>query len=92
MRRTPRNLAYHELIGLPARVVESLDPSLVGVEGTIVYETMNTLWIRSGERVKKILKRGTTFLITLPEGGKIMVPGDKLVGRPEDRVKRIGRR
>ncbi len=92
MRRTARNLAYHELIGLRAKVQSSLDPSVAGVEGTIVYETMNTLWIRSGERVKKILKRGTTFLITLPEGGKIMVLGDRLIGRPEDRVKRLGRR
>ncbi|RQG91347.1 ribonuclease P [Natrarchaeobius halalkaliphilus] len=45
MALTPETLPRHELNGLPVRVVESDDPSRVGLEGRVVIETANTLSI-----------------------------------------------
>lgn len=49
---TPETLTRHELAGLHVEVVESTDPSRVGLSGRIVRETMNTLLVepRSTER------------------------------------------
>ncbi|MFC7167713.1 ribonuclease P protein component 1 [Halospeciosus flavus] len=45
MALTPETLPRHELAGLHVRVVESTDPSKVGIEGTVVEETMRTLLV-----------------------------------------------
>ncbi|MEE6210127.1 ribonuclease P protein component 1 [Salarchaeum sp. III] len=49
---TPENLPRHELVGLHVEVVDSTDPSRVGIAGRIVDETMRTLLVepRSTQR------------------------------------------
>ncbi|MGB9965008.1 ribonuclease P protein component 1 [Halobacterium hubeiense] len=73
---TPETLPRHELVGLHARVVESTDPSRVGIEGEVVRETMRTLVVDSEEPrssdsgasgVKQVPKRGTTFEFRLTD-------------------------
>lgn len=83
-----QNILRHELIGLEARVMGSSDPTLLGTSGKIVNETCNMLVIEDGGKSRKISKSNSTFLITLPDGEKVTVEGKKLVGRPEERVKR----
>lgn len=85
---TKRNLLRHELIGLEARVMDSSDPTLLGTSGKVVDETRNMLVIEQGKKIKTISKSTSTFLITLPDGERVTVDGKKLVGRPEERVKR----
>ncbi len=92
MKHTPRNIVFHELIGLKASVLSSPDPGLVGFDGIIVDETAYILVLEKNNTRKKILKRATTFLITLPDGRRVKVQGDLILGRPEERVKRMGRR
>ncbi|MFC4542283.1 ribonuclease P protein component 1 [Halosolutus amylolyticus] len=62
---TPETLPRHELNGLPVRIVESDDPSRVGIAGRVVIETTNTLSIEvrdNGEsRVVMVPKSGSTF-------------------------------
>jgi len=62
---TPETLPRHELNGLPVRVVDSDDPSRVGIAGRVVIETTNTLSIEvrdDGEsRVVMVPKSGSTF-------------------------------
>ncbi|MFC4551977.1 MULTISPECIES: ribonuclease P protein component 1 [Halorussus] len=58
---TPENLTRHELIGLPVRVVDAANPSLVGIEGRVVAETQGTLSVESGSRVRQVQKQGSTF-------------------------------
>ncbi|GAB6147838.1 ribonuclease P protein component 1 [Stetteria hydrogenophila] len=86
MKRTKRNILYHELIGLRVSILKSLDPSLEGVRGTVYWETSRTLWIKVGSKVVKALKRGSIFAFELPGGSVAEVKGDKLLGRPEERV------
>ncbi len=85
---TPRNILRHELIGLEVEVVDDSNPYNIGVSGRVVDETRNTLLIDDGVRERRIAKGYATFRFKLPDGTLVEVEGSKLVGRPEDRVKR----
>ncbi|ADC46711.1 ribonuclease P subunit P29 [Methanobrevibacter ruminantium M1] len=45
------NIFYHELIGLELKVVDSSNPSLIGLCGTVIDETKKTLLIEVEEKV-----------------------------------------
>jgi ribonuclease P protein subunit POP4 len=64
---TPETLPKHELVGLHVRVVESTDPGRVGIEGTVVRETMQTLAIGGDSGVRQVPKRGSTFEFAIDE-------------------------
>jgi len=85
---TKKNVLQHELTGLEAQVVSSSDPGLLGAYGKILDETRDMLVIEHMSTPKIIPKSDSKFEITLPDGEKVVVEGKKLIGRPEDRVKR----
>jgi len=85
---TKQNLLRHELIGLEARVENSSDPTLLGIHGTIIDETRDMLVIEQAGGSKIVPKASSKFIFTLPGGGGVEVEGAKLVGRPEERVRR----
>ncbi|KUO40076.1 MAG: hypothetical protein APZ16_05510 [Candidatus Hadarchaeum yellowstonense] len=85
---TKRNIMRHELIGLEAQVVSSSDPTLLGVYGKILDETRDMLVIEHLSAAKIVPKEGSSFEIKLPDGEKVVVEGKKLVGRPEERIRR----
>ena len=84
-----QNLLQHELIGLPVKVVKSLNASQENSEGRIADETMRTLILQTDKTKLVITKIGTTFRLTLTDGSKAEVIGDQLLRRPEDRVKTL---
>jgi len=87
---TPRNILNHELIGLRVKVVKSTHAGYIGIEGLVVDETMNTIKIMNDEgEIKVVPKRCCTFRFKLPSSVIVEVEGGYLVGRPEDRVKRV---
>lgn len=85
---TKKNVIRHELIGLEAQVVSSSDPTLLGTYGKIVDETRDMLVIEHMSTPKIVPKSDAKFEIKLPDGEKVVVEGRKLIGRPEERVKR----
>ena len=85
---TKRNLLRHELIGLKARVENSSDLTLLGIHGTVIDETRDMLVIEQAGGTKSVLKASSKFMFTLPGGEEVEVEGAKLVGRPEERVRR----
>ncbi len=87
MKITRRNILKHELIGLHVKVVNSPDPSQTGIKGAVIDETKNLLVIRTEKGLKKIEKKYRTFEFKLPSGERVQVDGNKIVLRPEDRVK-----
>lgn len=87
---TKRNVLQHELIGLEVEIVNSTDPSLIGVQGTIVDETRETFVIEQAGKQKVVSKAIAIFRMTLPSGEAVEVDGAKLVARPEDRIKKCG--
>ncbi|RLF05160.1 MAG: ribonuclease P protein subunit [Thermoprotei archaeon] len=88
MKITPRNIVFHELIGLKVAVEFSNNVFQIGITGKIVNETAKTFVIETCSGRKIIPKKGVIFLIELPSGERIRVKGDILLGRPEERLKR----
>lgn len=85
---TPKNLVRHELIGLEVKVVNSSNPSQIGIKGRVVDETRQMLVIQTKNGEKRIEKKSCLFVFRLPDGKKLQVDGKILVGRPEDRIKK----
>ena len=91
MKVTPEIL-QEEFIGLEAKILESENPSYVGISGTVIDETRNTLVLLHSNGRKVILKELSVFHFRLPDGTIVKIDGKAIVGRPEDRVKRRIRR
>ncbi len=90
MKRSRNNLPYHELIGLELKVLRHSDQSLEGITGIVISESRNTLKVRTASgRVKTIPKLGGEFLFKLQNNRSVRVDGLRLLGRPEERVKRV---
>jgi ribonuclease P protein subunit POP4 len=96
---TPENVVFHTLIGLETAVVDSSNADMIGIAGTVVDETRNTLIVNSqsssysgdcelGTRFsdKIVPKSHTTFIFGLPDGSRTKIDGGLLVARPEDRI------
>ncbi len=91
MRRTKRNIIYHELTGLELIVKDHACESLKGLKGRVVYETMKTIEVLGTDgRVRKVPKLGGVFLFKLGKHHVVEVRGDRILGRPEDRLRRFG--
>ena len=67
MARTPETIARHELIGLPARVVEAASVDFVGICGRIVSETMQTLVVATESGDKRVPKADAVFELAVSE-------------------------
>jgi ribonuclease P protein subunit POP4 len=80
------NCVTHELIGLLAKVVESANKDNVGICGRIIDESRNTLTIEDRGREKRVVKHGNTFDLKFTENDTVRIAGNRIVGRPEDRV------
>ena len=81
-----RNILAHELVGQKAVVEKSLDQSHVGVEGTIVDETRNTIVMEMDGRELRLQKKGTRLKVLV--NGGITIDCSDIMFRPEDRIKR----
>jgi ribonuclease P protein subunit POP4 len=82
-----KNIIRHELIGLRCVVVSSENRSQEGIRGKVIDETMKTIVIESGEKQKRIQKKGAVFRFDLGKQ-QVDVDGNYLVARPEDRIKK----
>ncbi|ANF22828.1 ribonuclease P [Thermococcus piezophilus] len=87
---TARNIIWHELIGLKAKIIRASHPELVGIKGYVLDETRNTLTI-GGERVWVIPKDVVELEFEVGDK-RIRIDGRELIGRPEMRLKKRWRR
>lgn len=83
----PENIVRHELIGLDTKIVESSDPTQVGLSGKVVDETRNTIEIEASGKTRSVIKKNCVFAFKLG-GQTVKVDGKILVARPEDRIKK----
>jgi len=84
-----KDLPQEELIGLIMEVEESSNRDMEGLFGRIVDETRNTFVIETEQQEeKRIPKAGNMFIFVLEDGTRARIRGDKLLARPEDRIKR----
>jgi ribonuclease P protein subunit POP4 len=92
VKRTSGNLTSHEIIGLEAILVKCTQASLEGLSGTIVDETKNTVKFQANGRIKIVPKALADFRFFLPNQKVVTVCGNAIIGRPEDRIARLGKR
>jgi ribonuclease P protein subunit POP4 len=83
-----KDFVRHELIGLNIKIVDAGNPSLIGVEGKIIDESKNSITIETKKGIKKLIKSQIKMRVKF-KGKTIEVNGKLLVGRPEDRIKKI---
>lgn len=75
------------------RILVHSDPTLVGRRGLVIDETLNTIVImdRDSKRLIRVPKYYGVFQFLLPSNEWITVDGTLLYGRPEDRLKKMGK-
>ena len=88
MNITCNNIHAHELIGLDLKIIDCTNHDLIDKEGRIVYETKNMLFIEIDDTIKKIPK-SIVILEFLIDGKRCIVDGKDIIGRPEDRIRRL---
>ena len=69
-------------------VVDSLDPTLVGLSGTVLQETRRTIRVLTESGRVRLAKNVITFRIDSGE----LIEGSSVTQRPEDRINRRYRR
>ncbi len=89
---TPQNIIRHELIGLTLKVVRARNSAIKGIRGVVVDETRNMLTINARRGKVMVPKNTATFRFDLPGGILVDVDGERLVARPENRLKTKVRR
>jgi ribonuclease P protein subunit POP4 len=82
------SILQHEFIGLEAKVVQSTNPSQIGIRGKVLDETQKTLTILHDNKRKIVAKETSMFHFMLHDGTILEIDGKVLLGRPEDRVKK----
>lgn len=82
------DIVRHELIGRDIKIVGAKNKSLEGIRGKIVYETKNLIHVETETGIKKLIKDQITIKMNY-KGKTIEINGKLLVGRPEERVKKV---
>jgi ribonuclease P protein subunit POP4 len=79
------DVVRQELIGRSIEVVASRNPSVVGVRGTVVDETKNTIRVRTPDGDKTLLKEQVTVAVEI-DGARYRIDGTLLTRRPDKRI------
>ena len=82
---TPENIVSHEIIGLEAKISESSNPQVIGLNGTIIDETKSMFTINTKQGFKKIPKDHSKWKFILGKK-EVEIDGRLLVKRPYERV------
>ncbi len=82
-----KNIVLHELIGLRAKVVKCFDKKQIGLEGTVIDETKNTLVIATRDGNKRLVKRSSTFRFYVNRKA-FVVDGLEINSRPFERIEK----
>ncbi len=82
-----KNIVLNELIGLRVRVLSCLDKKQVGLQGTVIDESKNTLVVDTGTQLKRLVKATSTFRFYAGRKS-FKVSGLEINFRPEDRIEK----
>lgn len=82
-----KDIRRHELIGLLIEVIDAENSALIGIKGTIIDETKNTIKILQDGKEKTLLKEQITFKTKI-NNKLIKINGKILVAKPEERIKK----
>ncbi len=82
---TAENIASHELIGLRTEIVESSNPQIIGLNGTIIDETKSMITINTVNGTKMISKSNNSWKFLIDDKD-IVLNGSKIAKRSFDRI------
>lgn len=82
-----RDIPRIEFIGKELEVIKADNPSLIGIKGKVIDETKNMLIIETNNETKKLVKKQVTIKVKIKEK-EIIIKGEILQGRPEERLKK----
>jgi ribonuclease P protein subunit POP4 len=87
-----QNTGQHELIGLQVVVESARCPEYSQIQGRIIDESRNMITVFDGYKKRRVPKAEVTFLVTLSNDRRIRLQGQRIIGRPEDRIKTYRRK
>lgn len=82
---TAENIASHELIGLRTEIVESSNPQIIGLNGTIIDETKSMITINTVNGTKMISKSNNIWKFLIDDKD-VVLNGSKIAKRSFDRI------
>ena len=97
MTLNPKYLIYHDLIGLKALARSKAKPdqeSFIDI-GKVINESKNMIITKKNNTIKKYIKKDYVFRFDLQKDTQtdknlsLEVNGDKIVGRPENRLRSL---
>lgn len=91
MKLTP-DVIRSEFIGTEGKIAKSPHADYLGIHGKVINETKNTLTIMQNGKAKSIIKNSAVFNFKFSDGTIVQIDGKLLIGRPEDRLKKIVKR
>ena len=77
-----------ELIGKHIAILRANDHSQIGISGTVVDESKNMFRIDIGTKIVFIPKAYTQLSISGEKKDEVVITGESILGRPEDRIGR----
>jgi ribonuclease P protein subunit POP4 len=86
------DIVRDEFIGTNAAVARSSHAGYLSVNGHVVNETKNTFLIEQEGKTKAVVKDQAVFQFHFSDGTVVEIDGKLLVGKPEDRVKKMVKR
>ncbi|MGB9758994.1 MAG: ribonuclease P protein component 1 [Thermoproteota archaeon] len=86
MKENSVSLIPLEFIGLNVEVIESSNPSLTGLKGLVIGETMKTFVVLTDKGRKIVPKDVAKFKFITKDGKTFEIEGRKLLKRPEERL------
>lgn len=76
------------MIGAQIDIVDSKNQTLKGLKGIIIDETRNTIKIKSGNRVRNVIKSHVSLMFLTKNNITSKSNGISTIGRQEDKIKK----
>jgi ribonuclease P protein subunit POP4 len=86
------DIIRQEFVGTQTTISESPHQGYLDIKGQVLDETRNTFIINQKGQAKTVVKDQAVFQFQLTNGTIVEIDGKLLVGRPEDRMKKIVKR
>jgi ribonuclease P protein subunit POP4 len=85
---TIETLTRHEVIGLHVSVVQSSNPTHVGIKGKIIAERKNMFLISDSTKKRWLPKDAVVYSFSLPDKSFTIINGSKFIGKHAERIKK----
>lgn len=82
-----RTIVLHELIGLSCSVKNCTDRSQIGIHGTVIDETKNSLLLKTEGGERRLIKQNSIFAFKVGRRS-FVVDGKEINFRSEDRIEK----